>query len=66
MLTHEQKIKRVIEQLKRHDPSKSVSLKKKTVSHEVPKPNDKRYSDDFLFVAYWNNRYQTVDHTVTL
>jgi len=45
MLTHEQKVNDIIEQLILHDTTKPVSLRKKAVSHEVPKPNDKRHSD---------------------
>lgn len=45
MLTHEQKINRIIKQLKERKSTKPISLKKKSVSHEVPKPNDKKYSD---------------------
>lgn len=45
MPTHEQKINRIIKQLKEYKSVKPVSLKKKTVSHEVPKPSDKRHSD---------------------
>ena len=45
MSTHEQKINRIIKQLKDRKSTKPVSLKKKTVSHEVPKLSDKRHSD---------------------
>lgn len=45
MPTHEQKINRVIKQLKEYKGTKPVSLRKKTVSHEVPKLKDNRYSD---------------------
>ena len=45
MPTHEQKINRIIKQLKEHKSTKPVSLKKKSVSHEVPKLDDKRHSD---------------------
>ncbi len=45
MPTHEQKTNRIIKQLKEHKSTKPVSLKKKAVSHEVPKPGDKRHSD---------------------
>ena len=45
MPTHEQKINRIIKQLKDRKSAKPVSLKKKTVSHEVPKLSDKRHSD---------------------
>ena len=54
MLTHQEKVKRVIEQLKNHDPSKPVSLKKKAVSHEVPKLNDQRHFDQKIDVSDLN------------
>ena len=46
MPTHEQKINRIIKHLKERKSTKPVSLKKKAVSHEVPKPTDKRHSDE--------------------
>ncbi len=46
MPTHEQKINRIIKQLKERKSAKPVSLKKKAVSHEVPKLHDQRYSDE--------------------
>ncbi|NQT96855.1 MAG: FAD-binding oxidoreductase [Candidatus Marinimicrobia bacterium] len=46
MPTHEKKINRIIKQLKERKSTKPVSLKKKAISHEVPKPSDKRYSDE--------------------
>ncbi|MEA1987315.1 MAG: FAD-binding oxidoreductase [Candidatus Marinimicrobia bacterium] len=54
MLTHEQKINRIIEQLKKRKSTKPVSLKKKAVSHEVPKMNDKRYSDEKINLSKLN------------
>ena len=46
MPTHEQKIDRIIKQLKERKSTKPVSFRKKAVSHEVPKPNDMRHSDE--------------------
>jgi len=46
MPTHEKKINRIIKQLKERKSTRPVSLKKKAISHEVPKPSDKRYSDE--------------------
>ena len=46
MPTHEKKINRISKQLKERKSTKPVSLKKKAISHEVPKPSDKRYSDE--------------------
>ena len=51
MLNHEQKINRVIKQLRERKSTAPVSLKKKAVSHEVPKPNDKRYSDEKIDIS---------------
>lgn len=46
MPTHEQKIDRLVKQLKNRKSTKPLSIKKKAVSHEVPKLNDQRYSDE--------------------
>jgi FAD/FMN-containing dehydrogenase len=54
MLTHEQKINRIIKQLKDHKSTKPVSLNKKTISHEVPKLNDKRHSDEKIYLGDLN------------
>ena len=54
MLTHEQKIKRIIHQLKTRKSTNPVSLKKKAVSHQVPKPRDKRYSDEKIDISDLN------------
>lgn len=51
MLTHEQKVRRIAEQLKTRKSAKPVSLRKKAVSHEVPKPQDKKYSDEKIDVS---------------
>ena len=55
MPTHEQKIDRITEQLKKRRSTKSVSLKKKAVSHEVPRPNDRRHSDEKIDVSDLND-----------
>jgi hypothetical protein len=52
--THEQKIMRIARQLREYKGSKPISLKKKAVSHEVPKPEDKRHSDTKLDVSDLN------------
>ncbi len=54
MPTHEQKINRIIKQLKERKSTKPVSLKKKAVSHEVPKPSDKRHSDEKIDLSNLN------------
>lgn len=51
MLTHEQKVERIAQQLQERKSTEPVSLKKKAVSHEVPKPNDKRYLDEKIDVS---------------
>lgn len=52
--THEQKVQRISEQLKNRTSTKPVSLKKKAVSHEVPKPNDKRHKDEKIDISDLN------------
>jgi len=55
MATHEEKIKRISAQLKVRKSKSPISLKKKSVSHQVPKPNDKKYSDEKLDVSDLND-----------
>lgn len=50
-LTHEQKVARIAAQLKARTAKTPVSLKKKAVSHEVPKPGDKRHDDEKIDVS---------------
>ncbi len=54
MPTHEQKVYRIAQQLKRRKSTKPVSLKKKAVAHQVPKPGDKRYSDEKIDISDLN------------
>ncbi|OGJ12560.1 FAD-linked oxidase [Candidatus Pacearchaeota archaeon RBG_19FT_COMBO_34_9] len=54
MLTHKQKIERIVNQLKEHKGNEPVSFKKKTVSHQVPKPQDKTYSDKKIDISNLN------------
>ncbi|MEA3500357.1 MAG: FAD-binding oxidoreductase [Candidatus Marinimicrobia bacterium] len=54
MSTHKQKINRIIKQLKERKSTKPISLKKKTVSHEVPKLSDKRHSDEKIDLSGLN------------
>lgn len=54
MLSHEQKIQRIVQQLKQRKSTSPVSLKKKTVSHEVPKPRDKRHADEKIDISDLN------------
>ena len=51
---HEEKVKRIVAQLKAHKGNTPVSLKKKSVSHEVPKPEDKKHSDEKIDVSDLN------------
>jgi len=55
MPAHEQKINRIIKQLKELKSTKPVSLKKKAVSHEVPKPYDKRHLDEKIDLSDLND-----------
>lgn len=48
---HEEKTIRIAKQLKERKDIAPLTLKKKTVSHEVPKPNDKKYSDEKLDIS---------------
>lgn len=43
---HEQKVERIAELLRKRRKARPVSLRKKAVSHEVPKPGDKRRHDE--------------------
>lgn len=43
---HDVKIARVVRQLRAHTSGRPVSLLKKSVSHQVPKRDDRRYTDD--------------------
>lgn len=51
MLTHNQKIDRIAEQLRTRQGTNPVSLKKKAVSHEVPKLNDRRRFDEKIDIS---------------
>jgi len=51
MLTHEQKVARIVEHLRNYKGPGPVSLKKKAVSHEVPKLNDQRHNDQKIDVS---------------
>jgi len=42
---HDAKVARIVQQLKRHDGRRPVSLHKRSVSHQVPKNNDRRRHD---------------------
>ena len=48
---HEEKVSRIAKQLKERKSNAPLTLKKKAVSHQVPKLEDKRYSDEKLDIS---------------
>lgn len=48
---HAVKLERVVRQLRSRSSARPVSLKKKAVSHLVPKPRDKRHTDDKIDIS---------------
>ncbi len=54
MPSHETKVFRIAQQLQNRKSTEPISLKKKAVSHEVPKPNDKKHVDEKLDVGDLN------------
>ena len=50
-VTHEDKVARIAAQLKAHTSSRPVSLRKRSVSHQVPKAHDLRHRDDKIDVG---------------
>jgi len=48
---HEEKVKRISAQLRTRQSKTPLALKKKAVSHEVPKPGDKKYTDEKLDIS---------------
>ena len=51
MSRHDDKIARIAKQLRAHDGTRPVSLKKKAVAHQVPKPGDLRKRDAKIDVS---------------
>lgn len=51
MAFHEEKVRRIAKQLKERKSTEPLTLKKKAVSHVVPKPEDKKHSDEKLDVS---------------
>jgi hypothetical protein len=51
---HAQKIARIVRQLQTRTSTRPVSFKKKAVSHQVPKPNDKRHTDEKINISDLN------------
>ena len=43
---HADKVERVAARLRERRDGRPLSLKKKSVSHQVPKPRDRKYGDD--------------------
>lgn len=54
-MTHTEKLRRISKQLRKYKDNKPVSLKKKSVSHQVPKPKDKRYDDKKIDLSDLDN-----------
>lgn len=52
--THEEKVDRIAKQLKERKDSAPASLKKNVVSHQVPKPKDRKYSDHKIPIGSLN------------
>lgn len=51
MDSHEEKVSRIAQHLQERRSTAPLTLKKKSVSHEVPKPEDKKFSDEKLDVS---------------
>ena len=51
---HEEKVERIANQLRSYKSKEPIAFKKKTVPHQVPKPNDKFYSDNKLEIGDLN------------
>ena len=48
---HARKVERVVAQLRAHQGDKPVSLRKRSVSHQVPKAHDLRRHDDKIDIG---------------
>ncbi|MFP4385530.1 MAG: FAD-dependent oxidoreductase [Spirochaetia bacterium] len=53
-MTHEQKVEDIAETLKRQEPGRPVSLKKKSVSHQVPKKIEPKRRDGKIDISDLN------------
>lgn len=49
--SHEQRVERVARQLRQRTDGRPVSLRKSATSHQVPKPGDRKYSDDKIDIS---------------
>lgn len=54
-LNHDQKIARIVQSLRAHDASNPLSLRKKAVSHQVPKSGDARHYDAKVDISDLND-----------
>lgn len=54
MLTHEQKVQRICEQLRNRKSAAPVSFKKKVISHQVPKPGSPLEKDEKIDLSDLN------------
>ncbi len=50
-MTHAEKVTRIVEQLRAHDGSRPISLRKRAVAHQVPKHGDLRKTDAKIDVS---------------
>ncbi len=48
---HQEKINRIARQLQERTSTTPLTLKKKAVSHQVPRPHDKKYTDEKLDIS---------------
>ncbi len=51
VISHEEKVEKISNQLKSYKSKEPISLKKKSVPHQVPKPQDKFYSDNKIYIG---------------
>ena len=54
MPSHDEKVKRIAGQLRNRKSGSHLTLKKKVASHQVPKPKDKKYTDEKIDVSDLN------------
>lgn len=53
--SHKRRVEKLSQQLKTRTEKTPLSLKKKTVSHMVPHPNNKKHTDDKLDISSFDN-----------
>jgi FAD/FMN-containing dehydrogenase len=51
---HDSDVARIARELRDRKSTRPLSLRKKVTSHQVPKPGDKKYSDDKIDVSCLN------------